>query len=110
MRSVGTAVLEDTEQLLGCTYERVRLLGEEALVGVDPAPADRHGEDAGRLRGADVERRVADVHGLLRGSTEPLQRQQDRLRVGLVRARVLEPDDDVERVRESRKAVEREVD
>ena len=44
------------EQLLGRANERIGLLREQTLVGMDAAPPDRDREDAGGLRGADVER------------------------------------------------------
>src|SRR5262245_8579790 len=91
-RSVGATVLEDTEQLLGRTDERIGLLGEQALVRMDAAPADGDREDARSLRGADVERRVADVDGLVGRTLELLDREQDRLGIRLVALGVLESD------------------
>ena len=75
--------------------ERVGLLGEEPLVGVDAAPADRDRERSRRLAGADVERRVADVDGLARAGSEAAQRLEHRIRVGLVPLGVLGADEHV---------------
>src|SRR2546423_9687218 len=58
--------LGDAIQFLRRVNDRVRGLGLESLMRVDPAPRHRHGEHSRRLRRLDVERRVADVGGLLR--------------------------------------------
>ena len=63
------------QELLRCPDERVGLLREQAFVGMNPTPSDCHGEHSRRLRGADVERRVPDVDGLVRLAAEPLDRQ-----------------------------------
>ena len=75
---------------------------------MDSAPAHRHGVHAGSLRGSDVEGRVADVDGLARRPREPVHGEEDGIRVRLVPLGVLEADDDVEGVREGRKALERQ--
>src|SRR5262245_37467768 len=77
---------------------------------MDPTPADRDGEHARGLRGADVERRVADVDGLVGRPGQLPDRKQDRVRLGLVALRVLEADDDVECLPEGGKALERQAD
>ncbi len=56
--------------------ERVRLLRREPLLVVDAPPRDRDRLDGGRLRGLDVEWRVADVGGGLRRRLEPREREQ----------------------------------
>src|SRR5512132_2205065 len=99
-RWAGAAVLEGTQELLRSPNEGVRLLREQPLVRVDPAPADRDREHAGRLRGADIEWRVAHVRSLLRRASELLHGEEHGFGVGLVALRVLEADDDVERARE----------
>src|ERR671910_627760 len=84
------------------------MLDETAQLGMDATPPDRDREDAGGPGGADVERRVADVDGLLRRAAELLDREQDGLGLRLVAFGVLVCDDDVERARERRKAIESE--
>jgi hypothetical protein len=76
---------------------------------VDAAPGDADRVDARRARRADVEGRVADVDGVLRRGAEPLEREQDRRRVGLVPLGVVGAHDRLEVVAE-RQPREREVD
>jgi hypothetical protein len=65
---------------------------------VDPAPRDPDREDAGRPRGGHVVGGVADVRGLRRGRTEPLERQQQRIGRGLLPLGLVPADDDLEQV------------
>ena len=66
-RSAAGAVSEDGKELLRRVDDRVRLLRLEPLAGVDAAPRDARRVMPAALRGADVERRVADVRGVVRG-------------------------------------------
>src|SRR5690348_6334166 len=77
-------VLEDAKQLLRGVDDRIGVLRLQARTVVYTAPRHRDREHARRLRGADVERRVADVGRLCRVGAESLRREQERLRVGLV--------------------------
>ena len=77
---------------------------------MDTAPTHRDRVHAGRLRRPDVERRVADVDGFPGRAAELLDREENGVGIGLVPLRVLVGDDDVERARERREAVERERD
>ena len=76
---------------------------------MDAAPGDGDRVHAGRLRGGDVERRVADVGGVVRLGAEPLERDEDRVGVRLAARRVVGADDDVEDVPEAER-LERELD
>src|SRR5215468_6144052 len=75
-RAAMVVVLEDAKELLGRIDDRVRLLGLEPLAFVDPSPCHGHREHPGRLRGADVERRVAHVRRRARIGPEPLGGEQ----------------------------------
>ena len=72
---------------------------------MDPAPTDSDGVQPGRLRRLDVERRIADVHGLAGSSAQPFEREEQRLGIGLVLLRLVAADDRLEQVldRDSRK-------
>ena len=69
--------------------ERVGLLALESVRAVDPSPGDGDGVHAGRLRGAHVERGVADVGGVVRRGVEARERLEDRVGIGLVALGVL---------------------
>src|SRR5581483_11386556 len=75
---------DDGKQLLRGVDDRVRLLALEPRPVVDATPRDGDREHPRGLRGADVERRVADVRRLPGRSAEPLGGEQQRLRIGLV--------------------------
>src|SRR5439155_4995528 len=94
--SARVVVSEDAKELLAGVDDRVRLLGLEPLARMDAAPRDGDGVDSGRLRGADVVRRVADVRRLVRLRLEELERVQERVGVGLAAVRRVGADDDVE--------------
>src|SRR6188768_3246805 len=102
------AALEGGKKLLRRVDDHVRLLRLEALARMDSAPADRDRVDSGRLRGADVERRVADVDGLVAGRAEQPERMLERRRVRLVPLGVVGADDHVEELLE-RQVREREA-
>ena len=59
--------------------EGIRLFSLQHVVPVDPAPCDRDGVDTGSLRRAHVERRVADVGGVLRPCLEAVDRLVARI-------------------------------
>src|SRR5690349_7135447 len=99
-RVAAVVVLEDAKKLLGAVDDRVGLFGLETRAVVDPAPGDRHGEHARRLRGPDVELRVADVSGGLGVGSEALGAEQKRIRLGLVPLRLVAADDRLEEVAE----------
>src|SRR5438105_857625 len=83
-------------ELLSAVDDRVRLLGLQLLPVVDAAPRDGDRVDAGRLRRTHVERRVAHVRGLVWVCAETLERELQRLRIGLVALGLVAADDDVE--------------
>ena len=91
-------VLEDAKELLGGVDDGVGLLGFELHGVVDPAPRHRDGEHSGRLCGADVEWRVADVRRIRRVGSEALCGQEKRFRVGLVVLRLVTSDNRLEEV------------
>src|SRR4051794_32007171 len=106
---VATSTSEEGMELVLVGGDRVQLLGLELLARVHASPVDADREDAGRLRRAHVEGRVADVCRLLGPRAEQLERLQDRLGVRLVALGVVRGDDDVE-VALDRAAREGEVD
>ena len=65
---------------------------------MDPAPTDADGIQPGRLRRLDVERRVADVNGIVGSSAQPFEREEQRLGIGLVLLRLVAADDRLEQV------------
>src|SRR5689334_22101347 len=79
-----TSALEGAKEILRMPDERVRLLAPEQVLRVDAAPGDGHSVNAGGLRSADVERRVADVGRILGPRAESIERRQDRVGRGLV--------------------------
>jgi len=67
---------------------------------MDSSPADRDRVHPGGLRGADVERRVADVDGVVACRAEQPECVHERCGVRLVPIGVVGPDDDVEELLE----------
>src|SRR5262245_56119566 len=106
----AVVALEDGKQLLRVTHELVGLLAPQDLVVVDAAPRDGDCVNAGRLRSADIERRVADVRGLARRGAEPLECLEDRIGRRLVAFGVIRGDHNVQVRLELGKPVEREAD
>src|SRR5436190_2301202 len=88
------------DKLLRGVDDRVGVLALEPSPRMDPAPGDCDGVDSRRLRRADVERRVADVRRLVRLRVEPLEREQERLRIRLVPLRLVTADDGLEQLAE----------
>ena len=84
-------VLERGKQLLRRLDDGVRLLRLEPLARVDAAPRDRDRVHARRLRGADVERRVADVDGIVALGVEQRERVLSGAGSGLCRSVSSEP-------------------
>ena len=76
---------------------------------MDAAPGDADRVDAGVLRCGDVERRVADVGGVVGVGAEPLERDEDLIRIRLAARRLVGADDEVERVAEAER-LDRELD
>ena len=89
--------------------DRVGLLRLELLPIVDPPPRDRDGKHRGRLRGTDVERRVAHVRSSRRVCSESLGAEQKGFRIGLVTLGLVAADDRLEKVPE-RNLRERKLD
>ncbi len=87
----------------------VRTFGLERRASVDPAPGDRDGVNSGRPGGADVVGRVSDVDRVFRPSTEPLEREQNAVRVRLPALELVAAHDRAEEVA-GRELIEREVD
>src|SRR5204863_7303893 len=85
------------------------MLGLEPLTCMDAAPGDADRKQAGGLRRLDVEGRVADVGGLVCAGAEPVEREQQWFRVGLVPRRFVAADNRLEQVCD-RNARERELD
>src|SRR5947207_7545660 len=73
------AALEGAKEILRMADERVGFLAPQHLLGVDAAPRHGDGVHARGLRGADVERRVADVGRVLGSRVEAVERGQDRV-------------------------------
>ena len=80
--------------------DRVGLLRLELLAIVDPAPGDRDGVHAGRLSGADVERRVTHIGRRGRICAKPRGAEQERLRVGFMALGLVTADDRLEEMPE----------
>ena len=95
-RAAAVVVLEDAKELLGGVDDGVGLLGFEFRGVVDPAPRHHDGEHSGRLCGADVEWRVADVRHIRRVGSEALRGQEKRFRVGLLVLRLVASDNRLE--------------
>src|SRR5207302_6980565 len=88
------------KQLLRGVDDGVGVLALEPRPVVDASPGDRDRAHARRLRGADVEGRVAHVGGVLWADAHPLGGEQQRLGIGLVALGLVAPDHDLEQVAE----------
>src|SRR5579864_4378703 len=100
---------DDGKQLLRRVDDRVRLLELEPRAVVDTAPRDGDRPHPRRLRGADVEGRVADIRRLLRPRAKALGGEEQGLGVGLVPLGLVAADDRVEHMPE-RNVLEGELD
>src|SRR6476659_6612455 len=105
--SIARAASEDGKQLLRGVDDHVRI--GERRSGVDPAPGDADRVQAAGLRGLHVVRRVADVRRLVGACTQPLEPEQQWLRLGLVALGLVATDDRVDVVGD-RQPREREID
>src|SRR5438309_7436006 len=105
-----TATLEGAKEVLRVADERLRLLAPQDVLRVDAPPGHSNGVYARGFRGADVERRVADIGRGLRPRVEPVERSQDRVGSRLVPLRVVGGDDDVEVLLQLGQPVEGEPD
>src|SRR5437867_322510 len=101
---------EDGNELLRVPHERVRPLALQHLVAVDAAPRHRDRMDTGGLRGADVERRVADIGRLRRRRAQAVDGGEDRIGRRLLPLRVVRSDHDLEVLLELRQPAEGEID
>src|SRR3954451_24474204 len=100
---------EDGKQLLCRLDDGVRLLEVEPRAVVNATPGHRDREHAGRLRGTNIKRGIADIRSLARVGVHPPGAEEQRLGVGLVPPGLVTAHDRLEEVRKGH-ARERELD
>jgi hypothetical protein len=88
------------KQFLGGVDDRVRLFALEPFAIVDAPPGDGDRVHARGLGGADVERRVAHVRGVVGTCVHTLRREQQRFGIGLVLLGLVPADNGLEEVRD----------
>src|SRR4051794_39633523 len=89
---------ESVVELIGGVDDCGRPFGLELRAVVDPSPGDRDRVHVRGLRGADVERRVADVGAIHWCNAETLCGEQQRLGIRLVQLGLVAADEGLQQI------------